>query len=341
MDINKAIVTLLFFTATTVGICAEETDDSKRIELAMEYNGELQTDFNGSYNFLNHIRLDATLNVSRRLRLNVSTISMAKSNESILSDLQVFSNIESPEDIPLTLAVAGVEYELPAANSTHTFFAGIRNTGEDYFASDLTAFFINSSCGIYPTISANYPIGTFPYASMSLHYAYDSEHWGAKATIYNGEGHYRFSGRDNMFRICPQSDGIFCMAQAEYKASTGNYFLGGSIYKDSPTLWAYGEQNVYTTATHSLSMIAAYSHCLDSEALCRNFVGAGAKLDINDVQLGLFTDYADFDGMHEFATELCCQIPLSKSIFVKPALHYINGTTEHTVVGMMRFGITL
>lgn len=320
---------------------AEETDSVSRFEFGMQYDAELQTNFHGDYNFLNLLRLDGSVRLSENLRFNVSTLSIAHTNGNIASDLQTFSNLVTDENIPLTIAVAGIEWTLGSRSASRsTFFIGVRNTGEDYFASDVTAFYVNSSNGIFPTISANYPIATYPYASMSLHYEYDSKYWGAKATIYNGEGHYRLAGKDNVFRICPKSDGVFVMAQGEYKTSKSNIFLGGSLYKDSPTLWTYAEHNIGEYENGSISLIATYSHCFEKEALCRNFVGAGAKLDINKVELGIFSDYADYSFGHEYATELSCRIPLCKHLSVKPSLHYINGTTEKGLFGLIRMTVT-
>ena len=65
-------------------------------------------------------------------------------------------------------------------------------------------------------------------------------------------------------------------------------------------------------------------------------VGAGAKLGIKKVELGVFSDYADYCFGHEYATELSCRIPLGKHLSVKPSLHYINGTTETGFFGLMR-----
>ena len=341
MIINKYILVFLLLSLSIIAK-AETTDSiTHRFNLGLEYTGELQSDFGKGINFLNHLRLDASLNVSNNFSIDISTISVAKTRENLINDQQAFSNIETEDNIPLTLAVAGVSYTMPTEKGTHTLFAGLRNTGEDYFASDMSSFFINSSCGIFPTISANFPIATFPCSAMSLHYSFDSEHWGAKATIYNGEGNYRFSGRNNMFRICPQSDGIFAMAQGEYKTGGSSYFLGGSLYKHSPTLWTYAEQKIFQRATSDLSIIAAYSHCLDRDTDCRNFAGIGALMSIRDIEIGVFTDYADYQESDEYATELSVSIPLCKYAYIKPSLHYIKGNGLNDLVSLLRFGIVL
>lgn len=335
----KKILTLITILMVSQFSRAEDCDSLKRMEFGMQYDAELQTDFKKKSNFLNLLRLDGSLQLTKCLRMNVSTISFAKAKDGIASDMQTFSNLEIDDNIPLTLAVAGMEWERETQSGVHKVFVGVRGTVEDYFTSDVTAFFQNSSWGIHPTISANGPIATYPYASMSVHYEYQSERWGAKATIYDGGEHYRFTGKENLFRVCPKSDGIFAMAQGEYKTNGGSVFLGGSIYKDSPTLWTYGEQCVGEYSNGSLNLIAAYSHSFDKEAECRNFVGAGAKWNIDKIELGAFADYADYQADHEFASELSCNIPLNNFLSLKSSLHYINGTTEKGFIGMMRMTV--
>lgn len=341
---KKLMTKLLFFLFTfTIShlILAQEHNTAKSYEVGMEYTGELQTDFDGGYNFLNLLRLDGKLNLGRNVSVDVSTLSIGRAREAMLGDLQVFSNLETEEGIPLTLAVAGVEWGVPVKSGKHTFFVGIRNTGEDYFASDVTSFYTNSSCGIFPTISANFPIATYPFAAMSIHYQWDSEHWGAKATVYNGAGAYGFSGGENLFRVCPNSDGVFCMAQGEYKTERGDFFLGGSLYKSSPTMWVYGEHCLLSSQNSHFHLIGAYSHSFNTSTACRNFGGVGAKLYTKGAEVGIFTDYADFAGMHEHATELTVKVPIGEYVYVQPTLHYIDGSTAQNIVGMLRLGVSL
>lgn len=317
----------------------EKTTGESRFDFSLRYDGELQCNFKDGSNFLNLLRLNGSYAFSDNIKLCISTLSIAKSNDYIMDDLQVFSNLEAEDGIPLTFAVAGIEASLPTSSGEHTAFFGIRNTGEDYFASDVTSFFVNSSCGIFPVISANFPIATYPFGAMCLHYSYGSEHWGAKATIYNGEGRYKLTGRENIFRINPKNDGIFCMAQGEYKSKGSSYFLGGSLYKSSPTLWSYCEQQL--CKQHNLKAIASFGHSFDEETLCRNFIGIGATMCIGNIETGFFSDYADMGEHHEYATELSVKVPLTSHLSVQPALHYINGTTATGFIGLIRLGVEI
>lgn len=338
---GKLVFTLLLALTCIYGKAQNTEKGNNRLEFGLNYTGELQTDLRGGSNFLSLLRLDGRVNITRNLRFDISTLSIGRAKDCMMYDLQVFSNIETGEEIPLTLAVAGMEWEADTQHGSHKVFVGIRNTGEDYFCSDVTSFFVNSSCGIFPTLSANFPMATYPFGAMSVHYAYEGEHWGAKATIYNGEGRYKLHGRENMFRVCPKSDKVIAMAQGEYRNNSAGYYLGGSLYDSSATMWAYTEQKLCNTSNGELHGIAAYSHCFDKDYICRNFAGAGLKMDMKGAQIGLFADYADFGELHEFASELSVEIPVCKFANVKPALHYINGSTTEGVVAMVRVNLKL
>ena len=350
---KRFIIILALFQAVCLGICAqgqEEQDDKEPVvKVGLAYTGELQTDFDKGFNFVNLLRLNGSVRLGRSLKIHVSTLSTAKTREeSLLHDLQTYSNIEV-ENIPLALSIAGMEWKI---NEENTLFFGIHNMNEDFFVSDVTSLFTNSSCGIYPTLGCNYPIANYPLASVGLHYKYETERVGALAAVYNGKGYNRFTGRENVFRFCPQSDGVFGLVQGEYKWKGSSYFLGGSIHYDPKgllyeeetvvdahkvhaTLWTYGEQRV----TNQLSLIAGYSHAFDKNVPCSDFVGVGGKYNFGQAELGLFTDYAHFREANEWATELTCKVKLNPNVFLQPALHVIRTGAEWGTVGMIRVGV--
>lgn len=202
---------------------------------------------------------------------------------------------------------------------------------EDYFTSPITSLFTNSSCGVYPTISANYDIANYPFASIGGHYKYENRNIVLQATLYNDKGSYRFTGRENVFRFCPASDGLFGLAEATYSHRGSSYFVGTAVYWGgsssenisssnnikgvSLSPWAYAEQRI----TDRLSIIAGYSHAFfvgqsvpgaerGHDAACRDFAGLGGHYTWNRAELGLFADYANFAEGTEFATELTCKI---------------------------------
>lgn len=224
---------LLFFAACTVclsSIAAPADSDLQQdaprqhmLHGGVEYTTELQTNFRGDYNFLNLLRLSADLRLGRGFTFRASTVSTAKTrDESITDDQLDFSNLYV-DNTALALALGGVEW---SPNEHHTLFVGVHTMNEDCFASEVTSLFTTSSCGINPTVSMNYDIANFPVASLGMHYKYSADRWGLVATLYNGRGYGRFSGRENVFRFCPKDDGLFGVLQGELKPHGSHYFLG-------------------------------------------------------------------------------------------------------------------
>lgn len=344
----------------------------------VEYTNEQQFTSSGKTNFANLLRLGVSIPVGRSFRADVSTLSTwMASRESIGNDLQTFSNLDA-DPIPLALSTLGVGWNI---NPRHDLFVGIRNMNEDYFVSPVTSLFTNSSCGIYPTISANFAIANYPFASVGAHYHFvrplsrdadeDGDAVAIDASLYNGTGYNHFAGRENVFRFCPKSDGLFALAQAQYGRRGSRYFLGlsghcgrrtlvdvdvntqgngaGISAPNSPsvrdthttrlgaTLWTYAEQRV----TADLTLTAAYSHAFLSDAVCTDFVGVGGRYAWRCCEFGLFSDYARFAEADEWATELTCRIQLATHFSLQPSAHLIR--TGHTHMGAfsLRFGFSL
>ena len=318
-------------------LMAQSADgDSLRPSFGADLTSEVQTDFE-QFRMANLLQLHADIPLSSALSFQVGSLSALSTSEELeVNDVQGFSNIDTYDvNVPFALTVAGVTWQL---NDRHSLFAGIRRVDEDYFCSDGLSLYTSCSPGIFPTLSWNADIATFPLAAMGIHYAYDHESLRLQASVYNGEGNYRFKGRENVFRICPQSDGVFAIGQAEYRHRGGRYYLGGTVHTDSdiqPSAWVYTEQEL----TPSLTMLAVYSHAFGSGNLCDNFFGLGGKYALKRTEFGLFTDYTRVLDIDEWGTELICSLHLTDFLTVKPVLHVIttDGTTK--CVGMLRVDI--
>lgn len=305
-------------------------------EFGIEYTTELQTTFRES-NFVNLLRLNAEVPISKFVTVEASTISIAKTrDERLVDDLQTFSNIEE-DNLPLAIAICGANWQI---NDKHSLFMGIRNMNEDYFTSPVTSLFTNSSCGIFPTISANYPIANYPVASVGIHYLYDADPIKVQASLFNGTGYNRFAGRNNVFRFCPKDDGVFGIAEMSYTHGSSNYFVGNALYCNetiSNTPWFYTEQ----TISQKFALLLSYSHAFSTYAECKDFIGLGTHCQLGKYQLGAFTDYANFVGRNEFATEITCKIPLSQKMHIQPTVHIISSDSKLYNVAMMRVLLSL
>ena len=225
---TRVLLVITSMLGCCLNLMAQEGDStSLRPSFGVDYTGEVQTDFK-QVRQVNLLQLHADIPLSRKFSFQAASISTLFTKKELeIVELQGYSNIEAYIKIPFAFTVAGITWQ---PNDHHSLFAGIRRTDEDYFCSDGLALFTNSSCGIFPTLSWNFPIATFPLAAMGIHYAYDHENLRLQASLYNGKGYYDFTGHSNIFRICPKSDGLFAIGQAEYRHRGSHYYIGGSLH---------------------------------------------------------------------------------------------------------------
>ena len=123
------------------------------------YTAEWQWDMNKNTNFVNLLRLELNVPLWNGGTFEAATLHVAKTNDGIIDDWQGFSNIEA-DNMFGGIAVLGYMHEWKAGH----VFVGVRNVNEDFFTSDITALFTNSSCGIVPTIGSSYPIANYPFS---------------------------------------------------------------------------------------------------------------------------------------------------------------------------------
>lgn len=311
----------------------------------IEYATEIQTDFK-DMNWVNLLKLNFTQPLSNGISLDLGSISISKTRqERLVSDLQVFSNIEEA-NLPFSLSVTGLSFSRKASY----LFAGIRNMNEDYFNSPVTSLFTNSSCGIFPTVSANYPIANYPLSSLGIHYKYEKKRWSIQASVYNGRGYNGFTADNFLFRFRPASDGLFGIASLNYRNNGSNYYLGGVLYNGfhnigeeaekrslSGILWWYAEQRL----TEKLYLLAQYSAAFPSNVWCHMFGGIGVVMQFRAAEVGFFSDCAAFSGENEYASELTCRIPFSDNAILQPAIHFIQGTCGSRTIMLIRLNISL
>lgn len=189
------------------------------------YTAEWQWDMNKNTNFVNLLRLELDVPLWKGGTFEAATLHVAKTNDGIIDDWQGFSNIEA-DNMFGGIAVLGYMHEWKAGH----VFVGVRNVNEDFFTSDITALFTNSSCGIVPTIGSSYPIANYPFSGLTVYFDVQKGGWLFRNSLYNGVGYNGWKHGDNPFLVRPKKDGIFDMAQLEYSHDRGNYFAGVAVH---------------------------------------------------------------------------------------------------------------
>ena len=305
-----------------------------------QYISEWQWDMNKNTNLINQLRLELSVPIGKgKDSFEAATLHVAKTNDGIIDDWQGFSNIDADNNFAM-LAVLGYMHEW---NSGH-LFVGVRNVNEDFFTSDVTALFQNSSEGIFPTVASSYPIANYPYSGLTLYFDVTKGKWTFRNSLYNGAGYNGWKAHDNPFLVRPKKDGIFNMSQLEYNDKGGKYFAGAAVHtrqypinedgemvsadeskgKTTCAWWVYGEQSVWKAGDKNISCMVQYSENTSHQNACYRYAELdGAYLDEKN-ECGLSGQYARFRQGSEYSLEVTWKRQLTESISLQPSFQYIK-----------------
>ncbi len=326
---------------------------------AQTLEGEMTSEWQWSpnkktVNWMNMLRLDFNYSPWKGGRIEAATLHMAKTNpdESIITDYQVFSNIQE-ENCYAAIAVLGYWQEFKHAR----VFAGVRNMNEDYFTSDVASFFTSSSPGIFPTISATYNIANYPVSSLTLHVELEWDAWHVKNSIYNGVGYNGWKRGDNPWIFRPKMDGVFDVLELSYDNEKNFYSVGTTIhdraftdvlvdedgdedflpYKKHTSLswWLYGEQTVWERGDdQKLSLMVQYSENtrsrkhIQEDGGCKRYAEVGCVYDRGPNRLGTSLQYADFAEGREESVEITWSREVKDGLSIQPVFNYIHNNQE-------------
>lgn len=308
-------------------------------EFSGQYTAEWQWDMNKNTNWANLMRLDMNIPIGKgNDAFEAATIHVSKTNDQIIDDWQAFSNLDA-DNMFAAIAVLGYKHEWNSGR----FFVGVRTVNEDFFTSDITSLFLNSSCGIFPTIGASYPIANYPVSGLTLYFEVEKNGWRFKNSIYNGVGYNGWTCHDNPFLIKPKEDGVFNMSQLEYSCRGGQYFAGISIHSRQFSVdeeggidpsascnratcawWLYAEQPLWTANDKAVTAMMQYSQNTSHSSACDRYAGIACAYTNSQNECGLSGQYARFHQGEEYSVELTWKRQLTKSIAMQPSLQYIT-----------------
>ncbi len=328
-----------------------------------EYNGEFDWDFNNRTNFVNLLRLDADWSPWKNGTLELATLHVARTNDPVIDDLQVFSNIYE-ENCVAAIAVLNYHHAFPNAN----IYVGVRNMNEDFFVSDMTSFFTSSSPGIFPTIGGSYPIANYPVSSLTFTFDYTfCDYFTVRNAVYAGVGYNGWKHNDNPFRI-NKSDGFMDVLELTYETEKNFYSVGAAMHtkefrfdadgeelgrsnKFSAGIWAYGEQDVWNGDDQRLRLMAQVSFNTNSHAQCTSYGEVGIMYENGSNAVGLSGQYGRFHeayydrdgkdgygyyGMDEFSVEASWSHEFNEHVSIQPAIHYVHSDGKDNVAFLGR-----
>lgn len=329
--------------------------------IGLSYASELQYDLRGSCNWVNLLCLEGEWECGPG-KAGLKSIHIFKTDRNpLFPDRQTFSNIEE-ENLAASIAVMG--YTLGFGKST--VFAGIRNVNEDYFISPVTSLFTNSSCGIYPTLSLNYPLANYPLSTWCMDYKFRSGGWCLETSLYNGAAHKGFNKKEHVFMGSPRRDGVFSINSVNYDTYYGSYHYGFALHnrlfpdfqegaqnsveqekEKSPqkkmnfTWWCYLEQSLFREAKREGRLLVQFSRNECTQSVCRRYAGIGFSLTnlilpVKENTLGLFVNRAVFADGTETACEFTWRIEITPMVTLQPAVHKVFNPEGSFGVAMVR-----
>lgn len=315
------------------------------------YTTEIQTDFKGKANWINQLRFDCVQPLGAGFKAELASYSISRTAEHIIPDRQMFSNIEE-ENNAFILAVAGCAWE----RSDVRLFGGVRNVNEDYFTTETASLFTNSSCGIFPTISANMPLANYPLSSMCVDGSWSNDRLTVRMSLYNGTGHNRWRRGDNVFVVNPVKEGLMTVTSVDYDADFGS-FSGGAFVRsalrssvlegqpEEPAVnaawWVNLEPSLRLSESGRLDFLVQYSENPVPGNECRRYGGLGARWSYTagrtKGEAGVFADWVEYAGENERLCELTWKCHFKQAFALQPALQVIGNRSGTYPVALLRF----
>lgn len=344
-------------------------------EVSVQYTTELQSDFGRRLNWVNLLSLRATvpmewLGLWGNGKLEVQTISVYKtSRERIAGDRQVFSNIEE-DNLPFSPFILGYSQQIGKV----LLFGGLRNVNEDCFTTPYASLFTNSSCGIYPTLSANYVLANYPLSAVCLLLEYRiNENIGIKNSLYNGKAYLPFKRGSSVFTVAPRRDGLLDLAEISYTTNNsyhGTYNLGVVVHGSNRlgdasdcrlpseqvqaqtetssakhwrvnyACWLSAEQECWRSGRYSAGVLGQYSFVrptvMTAGGMWRRWRFQRVLSASREDALGVIFSQASFSDVRERALEITWNYTVSDHFTVQPAFHFIRTGNERCNIAMLR-----
>ena len=340
------IVSLLFLT--NYSLYAQDT-----AFVNVEYTTEVQTNFGKKYNWINLLSLSAELpteKISSRWengKFQMEIISIYKIfEERIADDLMMFSNIEE-ENVLINLFLLGYMHQWKKIS----LFGGVRNVNQDYFTTPYTSLFTNSSAGIFPTLSINFPLANYPLSGVCLHFEHEpAEKLFFKSSLYNGVAHDSRKNPLYSFTVNPSKDGIFSISELSYtqnKFGSGIYSLGFALQtlekqvNSTYSIWGTVEQTVFNNDRKEIGFIVHGGFTPPSKNECSYYFAiggyfAGLLTKQKRDKLGIYLNTTEILGIKEQTLEITWQCQIINAIAIQPTVHCIRTGKKMTNIGLFR-----
>lgn len=317
-----------------------------RVDAGLIYSTEVETTFNKRLNWVNLLQTNFDIYFKKEvagnygmLKLNLITTYQTFAGE-MANDLQGFSNIREKNYL-FSPFLAGYSYKFMRNEA----FIGLRNVNEDYFTTDYTSLFTQSSAGIHPTLSANYNLPNYPYSGLSVFIeTHPIASLRLRSSIYNGTSGAAFVKAETPFRF--NDEGVFFLQDVLLKNEIWNCNLGlmaqfkrGKAIRDF-VIWGITEKLIYSSSKYNIGLLGEFSYAFNNTVDCSSFMSVGlvanGLIGAKDRSVcGIQFYYAGFRERSDLDLELTWRYQLKSYCAIQPAFHFMKAD-KWNVVGILR-----
>jgi len=381
-NIKKSIL-ILFCAITipglTIGQENEEPSQSP-ISFGTTYIGDAVYNFSGGIKtgkaYMGFIDLTASISTeglnmwkNGELFINVQNTHGANLSADYVGDAQIVSNIDNGDYTYL------YQFWYKQTFNKLTLLAGIHDLNSEFFVSEFSGEYVNSSLGIMPAASFNAPVPIFPKTTLGAMLRYDfSDAVAFQAAVYDGDPLDLDSVPYNGELVIGDDHGLFSVAELHYTHNSasgrnGTYKIGffyhsgdfedlvdNEVYTGNYGAYLFIDQMLFPTSDEGdkgLGIFFQLGFSPDDRSINDLFIGFGLNYYGNsDNILGLGVAYAslsnkladanpDIFEKSETAIEFFYKMKLGKYITLQPEIQYIinpgfNKSLNNAFVGLLR-----
>ena len=234
--IKQKTIIVLFILVFGLNSFSQESNEF--IDFEASYVSDMISNFSGGLNqasaYLGMIDLIVTINTKNaglwkngELYVQIENTHGANPAADIVGDFQCFSNIDNGDYTYL--------YQLWYHHNFNklSFTVGIHDLNSEFFVSEYSGEYVNSSFGIMPVASMNVSVPIFPKNVLGFIARYDFENnFTVQAAIYDGNPLSLDEDPYGMNYSLSSKDGFFSVGEVHYNYSNdnnlnGTYKLGG------------------------------------------------------------------------------------------------------------------
>lgn len=376
----KQNVLLAFFLSVCMYCCSQDTINNNKLEFTASITIDNVSNISGGIkdgnNTLGLLDVNTWYYINKgflkNTGFNVHLIKTtnAKPSEDLIGDIQTVSNIEGRSTRFFYELL--VYYKINKIN----FTIGLHDMNSEFNVSETALNFINSSFGIFPVVTLNFPTSTFPITTFGTVISYNTKRLDIAGGLYNFN--YEFSENET-FNVDQHfyQKGFFAISELRYRwfndygktveIKGGGFFKKGNNEKDlsSPAenvsdknygLYFVGDFKLKQfDISRSLMSFVQIGHAPTRKNLSSEYYGLGISLisegkkyfphhiglalayvKLNDLEGNKFVN----SGRYESTIELTSDIQILNYFVLQPDIQYIispsGGLYNNSLAAILR-----